>query len=62
MHSTQAVLGLPAKQVVREFIMPASQYALVCFSDRLVEVGQQDWCFFVSLFNCWTFDIVNRTL
>jgi len=48
---TQAVLCLPAKQAVREFIVPASQYALVCFSDRLVETGQQDWCFFVSLFN-----------
>ena len=30
--------------------MPASQYALVCFSDRLGVVGQQDWCF-LSLYS-----------
>jgi len=47
----QAVLCLPAKQAGREFIVPASQSALLCFSGRLVEVDQQKWCFFISLFN-----------
>ena len=47
----QAVLRLSAKQAVREFMVPASQYALACFSGRLVEVDPQEWCFFVSLFN-----------